>query len=270
MTQFGRFPKVIRSDRGGEYLDEEVQTFLRNNGIAFQCTVPRCPEQNGISERKNRTLLEATRTMLMARNLPNYLWAEALHHANNTFNSITKLANSQSPKEMFFNRSFDYPFIEFGAPLYYTTNPHDRSKLAERGAPGIYLGVDHNSKGFRVFTNGKIRIERHVKFLRENETMRNQISTNDSSLSDAISPTQSSISVDSTSEPRRSERIRLQANTVSDLAFYEPKTYKQAMSCPQRDKWITAMDSELRSIDENKTWTPVELPEGKNAVGFIK
>jgi hypothetical protein len=43
MTQFGRFPKVIRSDRGGEYLDDELQTFLKSNGIGFQCTVARCP-----------------------------------------------------------------------------------------------------------------------------------------------------------------------------------------------------------------------------------
>ena len=58
ITQFGHPPKIIRSDRGGEYIDSELQSFLCSKGIIFQCTVPRCPQQNGISERKNRTLLE--------------------------------------------------------------------------------------------------------------------------------------------------------------------------------------------------------------------
>ena len=66
-TQFGTFPKTIRSDRGGEYIDNDLQSFLKTNGISFQCTVPRCPQQNGISERKNRTLVEAIRTMLIEK-----------------------------------------------------------------------------------------------------------------------------------------------------------------------------------------------------------
>lgn len=270
MTQFGRFPKVIRSDRGGEYTDEDVQSYLRSNGIVSQLTVARCPQQNGISERKNRTLLEAIRTMLFTRNLPKHLWGEALHHANNTFNNIPRESNSKSPKEIFFNDSFDYPFIEFGAPVYYTTNSHDRSKLAERGAPGIYLGVDQSSKGFRIFTNGKIRVERHVKFLKE-QSVDERIKLNESlhiDCTNEIPLAQDQNKIDSPIEIRRSERIRLQnANAVSYPQFYEPNTYKQAISCPDKNKWIEAMKSELESIEENQTWTPVELPRGKNAVG---
>ena len=90
-NQFGTCPKIIRSDRGGEYIDEELQSFLSSNGIIFQCTVPRCPQQNGISERKNRTLLEGIRTLLITKDLPKFLWAEALHHANETYNNIPKV-----------------------------------------------------------------------------------------------------------------------------------------------------------------------------------
>lgn len=269
-NQFGKYPKVIRSDRGGEYLDQELQSFLNSSGIVFQCTVPRCPQQNGISERKNRTLLEAIRTMLMMKNLNKNLWAEALHHANNTFNNIPKQSDSPSPKEMFFQKSFNFSFIEFGAPVFHTTNPQNRSKLDERGSPGIFLGIDQLSKGFRILTGGKIRIERHVKFIKQitnsKEIIENEISPDQ--FSDEISK---SVTVDSelANKPRRSERIRAkQANTASlPQAQYEPKTYKQAISCEDKEKWKMAMESELRSIENNNTWSSVELPKDRSAIG---
>jgi hypothetical protein len=193
--------------------------------------------------------------MLMSRNLPKYLWAEALHHANNTFNNIPKESHSPSPKEKFFGESFDHPFIEFGVPVFHTTNPVNRSKLAERGSPGIFLGFDHHSKGFRIFTDGKIRIERHVKFLKEKKNIEPNVPSellhNDDE--DLIQPSSQNVDqfVDEAlaeteplheplHEPRRSERIRSkQANTVSTpQTLFEPKTYKQAISCPDKDKWI--------------------------------
>lgn len=267
-TQFGAFPKTLRSDQGGEYLDGELQLFLENNGIKFECAVARCPQQNGISERKNRTLLEAVRTMLLARDLPQHLWAEALHHANDTFNNIPKEPNSPSPKEKFFGKSFRPMFIEFGAPIFHLTNPQNRSKLAERGMPGIFLGFDHNSKGFRILTDKKIRVERHVRFLTERkDKSANNLSSQIDQTSQA--PNQNSPTESEHNNVRRSERIRAkQANSaeIPDM-IYEPKTYKQAISCPDKDKWIAAMDSELDSIARNNTWTEVDLPRDRTAIG---
>jgi transposase InsO family protein len=269
-NQFGRFPKVIRSDRGGEYLDKELQSFLDDNGIIFQCTVPRCPQQNGISERKNRTLLEAVRTMLMTKNLPNNFWAEALHHANNTFNNIPKEYNSPSPKEKFFDKEFSFPFIEFGAPLFFATNSFNRSKLDERGSPGIFLGIDHHSKGFRILADGKIRIERNVKLLspitnKLCNKYKDNITCEDEHKSTPTKETKILRKL------RRSERIRLKQaianNITSTQVPFEPKTYKQAISCDEKDKWIMAMQREINSIEQNNTWTPAELPKGRTAIG---
>lgn len=271
-TQFDRFPKVIRSDRGGEYLDGELQAYLKSNGIIFQCTVPRCPEQNGISERKNRTLLEAIRTMLMTKNLPKYLWAEALNHANNTFNNIPSKFDFKSPKEKFFDRKFDFPFIEFGTDVFYTTNPQNRSKLAERGEHGIFVGLDHNSKGFRIYTNENVRVERHVKFLDVNRPIEQSEHSNKPLLifndQPNLLPIQPEEPIFQVNEPRRSKRIQeRQAHTATATDIFEPKSYKQAIECPEKLKWISAMDTELRSIEENNTWSSVELPKGRKAVG---
>lgn len=262
-NQFGTCPKIIRSDRGGEYIDEELQSFLSSNGIIFQCTVPRCPQQNGISERKNRTLLEGIRSMLLTKDLPKFLWAEALHHANETYNNIPKDSDFPSPKSQFFDKIFNHKFIEFGTPVFYTTNPLNRSKLDERGASGIFVGLDRNSKGFRVFSDGKIRIERNIKFLNSSNTHPeiNKLPTNvqDDLTEDADTQ------IIPTTLPRRSKRIQEKQAHSADV--YEPKTYKQAITCKEKDKWVFAMEAELNSIKENNTWTEVELPKNRTAIG---
>jgi transposase InsO family protein len=92
-TQLNQKPKIFRSDRAGEYLSDKMQSYLAKEGIRFQCTVGYAPEQNGIAERKNRTLVEAARTMLIDSGLPKSFWAEAINTAayvyNNTLNSKT-------------------------------------------------------------------------------------------------------------------------------------------------------------------------------------
>ncbi|GBN96067.1 Retrovirus-related Pol polyprotein from transposon TNT 1-94 [Araneus ventricosus] len=73
-NKFGRTLKVLRSDNGGEYIGKEIEDFLKEQGIVHQLTVPFSPQQNGVSERKNRTLVEMTRCLLSKANLPQRFW----------------------------------------------------------------------------------------------------------------------------------------------------------------------------------------------------
>jgi transposase InsO family protein len=70
-TKFNRTPKIIRSDNDGEYVNEELKSFFRNEGIISRTTVPYTPQQNGRSERKNRYLVKMARSMLIDAVLPN-------------------------------------------------------------------------------------------------------------------------------------------------------------------------------------------------------
>jgi hypothetical protein len=70
--------KAIRSDRGGEFTSNEFLKYCEDNGIRRQLTVPRSPQQNGVAERKNRTILEMARSMLKSKRLPKELWAEVV------------------------------------------------------------------------------------------------------------------------------------------------------------------------------------------------
>ena len=68
--QLGKCIKTLRSDRGGEYLSQEFQSYLRDNGILSQWTPPYTPQHNGVSERRNRTLLDMVRSMMSNSELP--------------------------------------------------------------------------------------------------------------------------------------------------------------------------------------------------------
>ena len=74
--------KTLRSDNGGEYTSKEFEDYLKKYGIRYERTVPKTPEQNGVAERMDRTLVETVRTMLSDSKLPKKFWAEALSTAS--------------------------------------------------------------------------------------------------------------------------------------------------------------------------------------------
>ena len=104
-TRFGKTPKVLRSDRGGEYTCGKVQDYLKKQGIEFQCTVGYAPQQNGIAERKNRSLVETARTMMDDAKLPKRWWAEAVNTANYIQNCVVGQAASGILYEMMFGET---------------------------------------------------------------------------------------------------------------------------------------------------------------------
>ena len=89
---------VLRTDRGGELLSNEFIVFCDENGIHKQLTAPHTPKQNGVAERKNRTMVEMPRRLLKAQGLPNYFWAEAVATAVNHLNiPPTKAVLNKTP-----------------------------------------------------------------------------------------------------------------------------------------------------------------------------
>jgi hypothetical protein len=96
---------TLRNDNGGDYLSKQFGKFCRLEGIHRQLTVPYTPSQTGVSERKNRTILERTRSMLIAGNVPIYLWAEAAKTAVYLMNiSPTRASLGLTPEEVFHDR----------------------------------------------------------------------------------------------------------------------------------------------------------------------
>ena len=85
-TQLERRVKILRTDRGREYLSDMFKELCEEKGIQRQLTIPRSPQQNGVAERRNRTLLDMVRSMMAQANLPISFWGDALLSATYILN----------------------------------------------------------------------------------------------------------------------------------------------------------------------------------------
>src|SRR6267154_3649460 len=94
-------PRKIRVDNGKEYINNELLTWCKDKGIEIQTTAPYTPEQNGVAERFNRTLTELACAMIIARDLPEFLWAEAVAHAAYLRNHVpTRALEGATPEKI--------------------------------------------------------------------------------------------------------------------------------------------------------------------------
>ncbi|KAG5881726.1 hypothetical protein JTB14_037942 [Gonioctena quinquepunctata] len=99
-NKFNKKPRILRSDRGGEYINSEVTNFLKSEGIELQLTAPYSSKQNGVAERKNRYLTEMVRCMLIGASLSNTYWGEAVMTANYLENLVPTKATNNIPFEI--------------------------------------------------------------------------------------------------------------------------------------------------------------------------
>jgi transposase InsO family protein len=107
-TQTGLRVKCIRSDRGGEYLSEEMKAFCEQKGILHEVSAPYSPSQNGVAERRQRTIVESARCMLLSSGLPQRFWNEALSAAVHIGNRCpTSALDGMTPYEKWFGDTPD-------------------------------------------------------------------------------------------------------------------------------------------------------------------
>ena len=96
----GRKLNAIHADNGREFTSKEFEAHLMAEGVCHELTIPKNPEQNGVAERVNRTLVETARLMLVNTTLPHRFWAEALSIATFQRNrSPTKAVRGMTPHE---------------------------------------------------------------------------------------------------------------------------------------------------------------------------
>ena len=92
--------RIIRSDNGTEYINTEFRSFLSKEGILHQTSCPDTPPQNGVAERKNRHLLEVTRSLMYTMNVPKFLWSEAVVTATHLINCMpSRILGMKTPCE---------------------------------------------------------------------------------------------------------------------------------------------------------------------------
>ncbi|KAJ9524864.1 hypothetical protein QJQ45_002997 [Haematococcus lacustris] len=165
-TQGGRKVKVLRSDRGTEYVNQAVREFLGGKGIIHQQTAPYSPQQNGSAERLNRTLFEKGRCLLYSSGLSVNFWPYALRFANYVRNLSLVRGKAGTPWELFWGVRPDLSALRvFGARAYAHVPEHMRSKLGSKAVQGVFVGYELSSKAYQVLLpGGKLLITKDVVF----------------------------------------------------------------------------------------------------------
>ncbi|GJU68005.1 retrovirus-related pol polyprotein from transposon TNT 1-94 [Tanacetum coccineum] len=145
-----------------------MNQFCEMKGILRQFSVARTPQQNGVAERRNRTLIEAARTMLADSKLPTTFWAEAVNTACYVQNRVLVVKpHNKTPYELFHGRTPTLSFMRpFGCPVTILNTIDHLGKFDGKADEGFFVGYSLNSKAFRVF-NSRTRIVEenlHIRF----------------------------------------------------------------------------------------------------------
>ena len=158
----------VRSDHGGEFENEPFEAFCEKHGIFHEFSSPRTPQQNGVVERKNRTLQEMARTMIHENNLPKHFWAEAVNTACYVQNRIyIRPILEKTAYELFKGRKPNISYFhQFGCTCYILNNKLYLKKFDAKAQRGIFLGYSERSKAYRVYNSETLCVEEsmHVKF----------------------------------------------------------------------------------------------------------
>ncbi|GJV57680.1 retrovirus-related pol polyprotein from transposon TNT 1-94 [Tanacetum coccineum] len=153
---------IVRTNNGTEFKNQVLQEYFNSIGISHQASSVRTPQQNGVVERRNRTLVEAARTMLIFSRAPLFLWAEAIATAGYTQNrSIIHHQFDKTPYELINGRKPDISFLYvFGALCYPKNDREDIGKLGAKGDIGFFIAMvfeQRSSKpGLQSMTSGQI------------------------------------------------------------------------------------------------------------------
>ncbi|GKD55731.1 retrovirus-related pol polyprotein from transposon TNT 1-94, partial [Tanacetum coccineum] len=183
--------KQIRTDNRTKFRNHELESFCDERGISQNFSYPYTPKQNGVAERKNRTLIEAARTMLNGSVLYKHFWTKAVRIACYTQNkSIIVKRHDKTPHEIFRERIPDISYFHMFGCLVFIHDHKDRlGKFDAKADDGYFLGYSFVSKAFRVFNTRRQQIEEtyHVTFdesieaIRFTNTSVDEIGINDSS-----------------------------------------------------------------------------------------
>ena len=147
-----RHVKVVRSDNGGEYTSSGFASYCAEKGIVHQLTNPYCPEQNGIAERLNRTIMELARSMIHHAKLPIQFWAEAVNTAVYLHNrSPTTALKDKTPFECYFNKKPDISNLRVFGCVCYMLVPHgERQKLDPKSRKRNFCGLPRGYKRIQI------------------------------------------------------------------------------------------------------------------------
>ncbi|GKC18168.1 integrase, catalytic region, zinc finger, CCHC-type containing protein, partial [Tanacetum coccineum] len=151
--------RTVRTDKGMEFLNKTLHAYFAKEGIRHETSTARTPEQNSVVERRNRTLVEAARTMLSAVKVPFFFWAKAIATSCFTQNrSLVFPRHEKTPYHIINGRKTSVKFFYiFGSLCYIVRDGENLDKMKEKGDACIFVRCSNQSRAYRVF-NKRTRV----------------------------------------------------------------------------------------------------------------
>lgn len=281
----------LRCDNGGEYKSNQFIRFCTEKGIRLEYTMPYTPEQNGVSERFNRTIVEKARAMLLESKCSKELWGEACMAACYVINRIPTSVTDKVPAEIWFKHQQNISKLRvFGCVAYLHTPKQFCSKFGSKTRK--YLFVGYCSNGYRLYDpeSQEIVTGRDITFNEENFNIETNSDDNDNTQ-EASAIIQDSVNDDTTDnintlrtsddqERETTERPRRNINPPVWSQDYEfesytscalftgemPTTAEEAFATHEKKLWEAAVKDELNSHKEHGTWERVPRPSNVKVI----
>ncbi|WVZ95469.1 hypothetical protein U9M48_041230 [Paspalum notatum var. saurae] len=274
-------------DRGGEFTAVTFGEYCAEKGVHRQLTAPYSPQQNGVMERRNQTVMAMARCLLKVRKVPGTFWGEAVSTAVFLLNrSPTKSVTGKTPYEAWHGEKPAVQFLRtFGCIAHVkVTRPHG-GKLDDRSIKMVFVGYEPGSKAYRVYdpVAGRLHVSRDVIFDEAKGRRLEQPTATHSRWSYNANAGHYTEPPHVDPEPELEEdeaprRYRNLSDCIAEAqprilypdewlltATEEPSTYDEAATDPA---WRAAMEEEMQAIEANGTWEAVELPAGHRPIGL--
>jgi len=255
-NQNGHKIQVVRSDNDTKYTSNKFARFCHDVGIEHRYTTPYTPQQNGVSELKNRTIMEMVRCLLFEKDLPKKFWAEAVNTVIFLLNRLPiKALQNKISYEAWHGYKPSLQNLKISGCLCFTYVPQvKKDNLIER-LKLIFLSVISMLQKAIEFFNlkqKKVIVSKDIKFI---ETEKSNFKDVERSASKEIVQDLGDY-VDEA--PVRGTILLDDIYQSCNVAVLELAEFKEAKNNP---KWIDAMKEELRMIEKNQTWKLVDIPK---------
>ncbi|GAB2278393.1 hypothetical protein Dimus_039287 [Dionaea muscipula] len=262
--------KVSRSDRGGEY-EAPFSSICAEHGIIHQTTAPYTPQQNGVAERKNRTLKDMMNALLISFGLPQNMWGEAILTDNYILNKVPRKRIDKTPYELWHGRKPSYDYLRMWGCLAKVAVPTPkRVRIGPKTVDCVFIGYAQNSSAYRFLVHesdnpdvhkNTIMESRNVVFFEhlfpyksseESCSKKRTLERLEESVPDLTDYQDQNQGEESILVPRRSKRARIEKSFGPDFHMFmmeaESRTYQEAVSSLEGPFWKVAIKSEVDSI----------------------
>ncbi|GKF02739.1 retrotransposon protein, putative, ty1-copia subclass, partial [Tanacetum coccineum] len=270
-NQLGKTIKSLRSDREGEYMSQEFLDHLKEHRIIAYQTPPYTPQHNGVSERRNRTLLDMVRSMMSQTTLPKSFWDYALESATRILNMVPTKKVDKTPYKVWHGQAPKLSYLKvWGCEALVKRDTLTKpDKLEPRAFKCIFVGYPKKTIGYSFYylPENKVFVARNTEFF-ENDIINQKASESLEDL-EIIQEEDTHPSIDTSlnheEDDHEIDEPQSDINPIRDLG--EPANYKAALLDPESDKWLNAMNVEMQSMKDNEVWKLVDLPPNGKTVG---